>query len=112
ISTDGGRTARTVATADGIVADAITTGTLRAITVDGVQIYGSEIFGGGITQEKNGNTITRKDGQLTSYIGGVMAMRWTDWTQEYFNSDGSLIGSIQTTKVIDKEHYGIGINIE
>src|SRR5699024_1467094 len=37
ISTDGGRTARTVATAEGIVADAITTGTLRAITVDGVE---------------------------------------------------------------------------
>lgn len=43
ISTDGGRTARTVATAEGIVADAITTGTLRAITVDGVEIYGSYI---------------------------------------------------------------------
>ena len=112
ISTDGGRTARTVATADGIVADAITTGTLRAITVDGVQIYGSEIFGGEITQEKNGNTITLKDGQLTSYIGGVMAMRWTDWTQEFFNADGSLIGSIQPTKIIGKEHYGLGINVE
>src|SRR5699024_2306836 len=43
ISTDGGRTARTVATAEGIVADAITTGTLRAITVEGVEIYGSYI---------------------------------------------------------------------
>src|SRR5699024_4522167 len=112
ISTDGGRTTRTVATADGIVADAITTGTLRAITVDGVQIYGSEMFGGEITQEKNGNTITLKDGQLTSYIGGVMAMRWTDWTQEFFNADGSLIGSIQPTKIIGKEHYGLGINVE
>src|SRR5699024_4268821 len=66
ISTDGGATARTIATAEGIVADAIHTGTLRSITVEGVQIYGSEIFGGEITQEKNGNTITLKDGQLTS----------------------------------------------
>src|SRR5699024_10019157 len=41
ISTDGGRTARTVATSEGIVADAITTRTLRAITVEGVEIYGS-----------------------------------------------------------------------
>src|SRR5699024_96430 len=56
ISTDGGKTARTVATADGIVADAITTGTLRAITVDGVEIYGSYIEGGTI----NGATITSK----------------------------------------------------
>nr|WP_068129255.1 phage tail spike protein [Nosocomiicoccus ampullae] len=34
ISTDGGATARTVATAEGIVADAITTGTLRSVYVD------------------------------------------------------------------------------
>lgn len=46
ISTDGGRTGRTVATAEGIVADAITTGTLRAITVDGVEVYGSYFEGG------------------------------------------------------------------
>ena len=40
ISTDGGRTARTVATADGIVADSITTGTLRGIYIEGVEISG------------------------------------------------------------------------
>ncbi len=40
ISTDGGRTARTLATAEGIVADAITTGTLRGIYIEGVEISG------------------------------------------------------------------------
>src|SRR5699024_9574528 len=44
ISTDGGRTARTVATADGIVADAITTGSLRSINIEGVEIYGSSFY--------------------------------------------------------------------
>ncbi|MBT2614118.1 MULTISPECIES: phage tail spike protein [unclassified Bacillus (in: firmicutes)] len=41
ISTDGGQTFRTAMTAEGIVADAITTGTLRAIIIEGVEIYGS-----------------------------------------------------------------------
>ena len=64
ISTDGGATARTIATAEGIVADAIHTGTLRAIIVDGVEIYGSriegtEIHGGKIYgTEIFGSTIT------------------------------------------------------
>lgn len=54
ISTDGGRTARTIATAEGIVADAITTGTLRSIYIEGVEIYGSKIYGA----EIKGGTIT------------------------------------------------------
>lgn len=44
ISTDGGRTARTIATAEGIVADAITIGTLRSIYIEGVEIYGSRFY--------------------------------------------------------------------
>lgn len=44
ISTDGGRTARTIATAEGIVADAITTGTLRSIYIEGVEVYGSRFY--------------------------------------------------------------------
>ena len=73
ISTDGGRTARTIATAEGIVADAITTGTLRAITVDGVEIYGSYIEGGTI----NGATITSKtsDTVYTKIQGAHLSAR-------------------------------------
>src|SRR5699024_10858991 len=44
ISEDGGRTARLAMTAEGIVADAITTGTLRAIIVEGAEIYGSKFI--------------------------------------------------------------------
>ena len=63
ISTDGGRTARTIATAEGIVADAITTGTLRAITVEGVEIYGSKIV-----SELSGNR-TEINGGFIETIG-------------------------------------------
>src|SRR5699024_1430230 len=46
-SKDGGNTYGTAMSAElGIVADYITTGTLRAIIVDGVEIYGSYIEGG------------------------------------------------------------------
>ena len=73
ISTDGGRTARTVATAEGIVADAITTGSLRSVTIEGVEIYGSYIEGGTI----NGATITSKtsDTVYTKIQGAHLSAR-------------------------------------
>ena len=52
ISEDGGRTARLAMTAEGIVADAITTGTLRSIIVEGVEIYGS------LLESRNGSNVT------------------------------------------------------
>ena len=95
ISTDGGATARTIATAEGIVADAITTGTLRAIIVDGVEIYGSyiegteirggkiygtEIFGSTITggtiytDADNDHYISLKGSELISR--GIQTRKW------------------------------------
>lgn len=85
ISTDGGRTARTIATAEGIVADAITTGTLRAITVDGVEIYGGKIYGteifgstitGGTiyTDADNDHYISLKGSELISR--GIQTRKW------------------------------------
>lgn len=44
ISTDGGQTFRTAMTAEGIVADVITAGTIRGIIIEGVEIYGSKFF--------------------------------------------------------------------
>lgn len=44
ISTDGGQTFRTAMTAEGIVADVITAGTIRGIIIEGVEIYGSTII--------------------------------------------------------------------
>lgn len=73
ISTDGGRTGQTVATAEGIVADAITTGSLRSINIEGVEIYGSYIEGGTI----NGATITSKtsDTVYTKIQGAHLSSR-------------------------------------
>src|SRR5699024_4974929 len=43
LSRDGGKTYRTAITYEGIVADAITAGTLRGIVIEGVEIYGGLI---------------------------------------------------------------------
>nr|WP_276536910.1 phage tail protein [Oceanobacillus caeni] len=43
-SRDGGKTYRSAITYEGIVADAITTGTLRSIIIEGVEIYGSRFI--------------------------------------------------------------------
>lgn len=60
-SRDGGNTYNTAMSAElGIVADYITTGTLRSILIEGVEIRGSEFFGntftGGIIKSQNTNT--------------------------------------------------------
>src|SRR5699024_9894870 len=53
-SKDGGKTYGTAMSAElGIVADYITTGTLRAIIVDGVEIYGSRIEGSTLISQLN-----------------------------------------------------------
>ena len=62
ISTDGGGIFRTAMTANGIVADVITTGTLRSIIVDSVEMYGSYIEGGTIVSRKNSDDFIRLQG--------------------------------------------------
>jgi len=60
-SRDGGKTYRTAITYEGIVADAIVTGTLRSILIEAVEIYGSYINGGTIEGTNiNGSTFTSK----------------------------------------------------
>src|SRR5699024_4706687 len=55
-SKDGGKTYGTAMSAElGIVADYITTGTLRAIIVDGVEVYGSYIEGSEFYSESETN---------------------------------------------------------
>lgn len=101
LSEDGGRTARLAMTAEGIVADAITTGTLRAIIVDGVEIYGSniegteirggkiygtEIFGSTITggtiytDADNDHYISLKGSELISR--GIQTRKWFGTTSK------------------------------
>ena len=68
LSLDGGRTAKTAISPLGIVADAITTGTLRAIIVDGVEIHGSEYFGG----TYNGGKFIGNEFEGGSFTGGTV----------------------------------------
>jgi len=70
-SRDGGRTYRTAITYEGIVADAITTGTLRSILIESIEMYSSYIeasdivgtdirastFTGGMLESENGNLV-------------------------------------------------------
>lgn len=113
ISTDGGQEFRTAMTAHGIVADVITTGTLRAITVDGVEIYGSEIYGGTITQQSGGTELTMNNGRLTSYVDGDQTMIFGRYDLEFFNQQNSPIGKLTPLfNVGDPSIRGLGLEIE
>lgn len=68
LSTDGGRTAKTAISPLGIVADAITTGTLRSIIVDSVEVHGSEYFGG----TYNGGKFIGNEFEGGSFTGGTV----------------------------------------
>ncbi len=106
-SRDGGKTYRTAITYEGIVADAIAVGTLRGILIDGV-----EIIGGIIRQEKDGHKLELENGEIRSFRNGNLAMKWGGWAQEFYNTDGTLIGSIAPTRFVDDDYYGLGIDVE
>ncbi|MFD1350137.1 phage tail protein [Oceanobacillus caeni] len=66
-SRDGGKTYRSAITYEGIVADAITTGTLRSILIEAVEIYGSriegtEIYGSKFISEKSKDEFMKIEG--------------------------------------------------
>lgn len=63
-SRDGGKTYRTAITYEGIVADAITAGTLRAILIEGVEIYGSYIEGSRIVSKVDDNNYVEINGAM------------------------------------------------
>src|SRR5699024_4011173 len=79
ISSDGGNTFRTAMTGDGIVADVIYAGTVRSITVDSVDIFGSYIEGSTIVSKLNDeNYIEIKGARLESH--GEHDMTWMGGT--------------------------------
>lgn len=106
ISTDGGRTARTIATAEGIVADAITTGTLRSIYIEGVEIYGSSFQ----TTDLN-NRITITQGALSTYHENKLTSRLLGTGHHFYNGEkyGGYIGVIPRYTQSDK--LGLAFNI-
>lgn len=90
ISSDGGASFTTAITGNGVVADAITTGTLRSILIEGVEIRGSTIIsddgtssfqvqGGRLQMDmSNGRTLTiDQDGIYFRHPDGVMAYQST-----------------------------------
>lgn len=75
-SKDGGITYNTAMSAElGIVADFITTGTLRAIIVEAVEIYGSYIEGSTIVSKKNEDDYVEMKGS-TLYSYGLHDRTW------------------------------------
>ncbi len=116
-SRDGGSTYRTAITYEGIVADAITAGTLRGILIEGVEIYG-----GTITQESGNRKLVMSNGELRSYYNDDVTMKFGQYKMSFHNRDQAEIGSFYPItsltsgekgigfEVTDNSHFGIGVN--
>lgn len=74
-SRDGGKTYQSAITYEGIVADAITTGTLRSILIEAVEIYGSRFY------SDDGDT-------LLEIIGGNVKLTRNNGNYVHVNPDG------------------------
>ena len=84
-SRDGGKTYRTAITYEGIVADAITTGTLRGIVIEGVEIFGAYLQS--LSNENtfwNLNTGLFRMSETEFQLGGGADIRFLDWGNRMF----------------------------
>lgn len=101
-SRDGGKTYQTAMTYEGIVADAITTGTLRAILIEGVEIYGSTIISesGGTRTEISGGDF-HSSGKFSRTFGNKLA-EYTAFIDSY---DGAL-----RARITEKKVNGVKVN--
>ena len=96
-SDDGGNTWSTFMSAKyGINARYITAGELR-----GINIY----------QESSSGGVSIENGEVESFIGGKKAMKWGGWKQEFYNPDETLIGSLEPTRLLNSEHYGLSLTV-
>lgn len=80
----------------GINASAVMAGELR-----GINIY----------QESNIGSVALENGEIESYIGKKKAMKWGGWKQEFYNPDETLIGSLEPTRLLNSEHYGLSLTV-
>lgn len=85
-----------------IVADRMTTGTLRAINIIGVAITGSTIDGGVITSSNGYSKIILRDGTIKTYYNNVLRSAVTGVSFTIYDSKG--------VSVITLDDDGIGIN--
>ena len=104
-SRDGGKTYRSAMTYEGIVADAITTGTLRAILIEAVEIYGSYIEGGEIKQVSSNREIIIKNGKISTFdVDGILRSEVSDTGNHYY-SGNDYVGEIGSTRWRNDENY-------
>lgn len=82
-----------------IVADRITTGTLRAINIIGVAITGSTIDGGVITSSTGYNKIVLRDGTISNYYNNVLRSQINSIEFSLRDSKGYLVMSLQDSGV-------------
>lgn len=104
VSVDGGQSFETAMTADGFVADLMTVGTLKGITIDGVEIYGSriegvDIYGSRFYQSSGDREIQIRNGSVYSYYEGDLAMSFGQYKLDFYNKSGTNIGSFGPTYV-------------
>ncbi|EGO2586390.1 hypothetical protein IHC39_000931 [Enterococcus faecalis] len=78
-----------------IVADRMTTGTLRAINIIGVAITGSTIDGGIITSSNGYNKIILKDGTISNYYNNVLRSQINSIEFSLYDYKGYLVMSLQ-----------------
>lgn len=78
-----------------IVADRITTGTLRAINIIGVAITGSTIDGSVITSSNGYNKIILKNGTISNYYNNVLRSRISSIEFSLYDDKGYLVMSLQ-----------------
>lgn len=106
ISVDGGNSVKSAITANGIVADVITGGTLRGIVIEGVEIYGSTLI-----SELAGDpsTYTRIEGS-TIWNRGRYERTWKGETR-IINSQVQLANGYLRFSDIDRDaHLGFSSN--
>ena len=103
-SRDGGKTYRSAMTYEGIVADAITTGTLRAILIEAVEIYGSYIEGGKIVQSSGDTKIVIDNGYIRTYRDDELRSELSQKGQRFYE-DEKYIGEIGVTRWTDDDSY-------
>ena len=78
-----------------IVADRITTGTLRAINIIGVAITGSTIDGGVSTSSNGYNKIILKDGTISNYYNNVLRSQINSIEFSLRDTKGYIVMSLQ-----------------
>lgn len=101
-SRDGGKTYKTAMTYEGIVADAITAGTIRGIIIEGVEIYGSTII-----SESSGTRTEISGGDFHS--SGKFPRTFGNKTAEYSAFIDSYDGALRA-RITEKKVNGVKVN--